>query len=107
MKYNSMQSNASNPMSLLININSREDEFSPLKNADTAAKDTPTTSRLALYNQHRRFLHSAGATIEGSDDEGVEISPLVTFAGEGLEEYSGKHMKTPICIDHRETQNGC
>jgi len=76
----------------------REDEFSPLKNADTAAKDTPTTSRLALYKQHGRFLEAAGANVEGTEDEAVEISPLVTFAGEGLEEYTGKLLKTPVTI---------
>ena len=93
---------------------SREDEFSPLKNADTAAKDTPTTSRESLYRQHRlgnqvnifiihnslffrSFLEAAGATFEGSDNV-VEISPLVSFAGEGLEDYDGKVIKTPVSI---------
>jgi len=75
----------------------REDEFSPLKNADTAAKDNPTTSRESLFRQHRSFLETAGATIEGSENV-VEISPLVSFAGEGLEEYKGKLLKTPISI---------
>jgi len=75
----------------------REDEFSPLKNADTAAKDTPTTSRESLIKQHRSFLEAAGATIEGTENV-IEISPLVSFAGEGLEEYDGKVLKTPICI---------
>eukprot|EP00092_Neocalanus_flemingeri_P002057 GFUD01002196.1.p1 GENE.GFUD01002196.1~~GFUD01002196.1.p1 ORF type:complete len:491 (+),score=139.43 GFUD01002196.1:105-1577(+) len=82
----------------------REDEFSPLKNADTAAKDTPTTSRQSLYMQHRRFLETAGATVEGADKDAVEISPLVTFAGEGLEEYAGKLLKTPITIGHCAAQ---
>jgi len=75
----------------------REDEFSPLKNADTAAADNPTTSRESLFRQHRSFLEAAGATIEGSDNV-VEISPLLSFAGEGLEEYKGKLLKTPISI---------
>ena len=84
----------------------REDEFSPLKNADTAAKDTPTTSRQALYQQHRRFLEASGATVEGAENDAVEISPLVTFAGEGLEEYNGKLIKTPVNIGHCTTHNG-
>jgi len=75
----------------------REDEFSPLKNADTAAKDTPTTSRESLYRQHRSFLETAGATFEGTDNV-VEISPLVSFAGEGLEDYDGKVIKSPFTI---------
>jgi len=76
----------------------REDEFSPLKNGDTAAKDSPTTSRQSLYRQHRSFLETSGATVEGEENAVVEISPLVTFAGEGLEDYDGKVMKTPITI---------
>jgi len=77
----------------------REDEFSPLKNADSAAKDTPTTARLSLFDQHRRFLESNGAVVEVTEDPTVEISPLVTFSGEGLEEYSGQKLKTPLIIN--------
>ena len=35
----------------------RDDEFSPLKNAAGAAKDTAETSRNALYQQHRFESH--------------------------------------------------
>lgn len=84
----------------------REDEFSPLKNADTAAKDTPTTSRQSLYRQHRSFLETSGATVEGIENDVVEISPLVTFAGEGLDDYNGKVLKTPISIGKSHLQNG-
>jgi UDP-N-acetylglucosamine/UDP-N-acetylgalactosamine diphosphorylase len=60
----------------------RTDEFSPLKNAPGTGADDPETSRRDLLAQHRRFLEAAGATVQ----EGVEIelSPLVTYAGEGL-----------------------
>ena len=46
---------------------------------------------------NRSFLEAAGASIEGSENV-IEISPLVSFAGEGLEEYEGKVLKTPIRI---------
>lgn len=38
----------------------REEEFSPLKNADTAARDTPSTARRSLLSQHYRWAIKAG-----------------------------------------------
>ncbi|KAH0838069.1 nucleotide-diphospho-sugar transferase [Lanmaoa asiatica] len=66
----------------------RKDEFSPLKNAPGTGSDDPETSRRDLLDQHQRFLEDAGARLK----EGVEIelSPLVTYAGEGLESVKGK-----------------
>lgn len=39
----------------------REEEFSPLKNADSADRDSPSTSRRALLAQHCRWALQAGA----------------------------------------------
>ncbi|KAG9314107.1 nucleotide-diphospho-sugar transferase [Chiua virens] len=66
----------------------RKEEFSPLKNAPGTGSDDPDTSRRDLLDQHRRFLENAGARLK----EGVEIelSPLVTYAGEGLESVKGE-----------------
>ncbi|KAM6958774.1 UDP-N-acetylhexosamine pyrophosphorylase-like protein 1 [Aplochiton taeniatus] len=79
----------------------REEEFSPLKNADEQAVDTPTTARDSLLAQHYRWALAAGAIF--LDDHGkplpsnlkeasagpppavCEISPLVSYFGEGLE----------------------
>lgn len=59
----------------------RDEEFSPLKNADKAgASDTPTTSRQALLNLHKQYVQEAGGRVEGQ----VEISPLLSYAGENL-----------------------
>ncbi|KDQ63247.1 hypothetical protein JAAARDRAFT_119935 [Jaapia argillacea MUCL 33604] len=69
----------------------RNEEFSPLKNAPGTGSDDPETSRRDLLSQHKRFLEAAGAKV----DEGVEIeiSPVVSYAGEGLESVKGKIFK--------------
>lgn len=66
----------------------REEEFSPLKNAPGTGSDDPDTSRRDLLAQHRRFLEGAGAKV--AEDVEIELSPLVTYAGEGLESVKGK-----------------
>ncbi|KAH9486279.1 UDP-N-acetylhexosamine pyrophosphorylase [Psilocybe cubensis] len=66
----------------------RKEEFSPLKNAPGTGSDDPETSRRDLLAQHKRFLENAGAKVaEGVE---IEISPLVSYAGEGLESIKGK-----------------
>ncbi|KAF8910115.1 UDP-N-acetylglucosamine diphosphorylase [Gymnopilus junonius] len=66
----------------------RKEDFSPLKNAPGTGSDDPETSRRDLLSQHKRFLEHAGAQIK--DDVEIEISPLVSYAGEGLEAVKGK-----------------
>ncbi|XP_074660359.1 UDP-N-acetylhexosamine pyrophosphorylase-like isoform X2 [Tubulanus polymorphus] len=96
----------------------REDEFSPLKNADGAAKDTPTTSRQSVFHLHRRFITEAGGKLtwkDGSkiadapsekdvDTVHVEVSPLVSYLGEGLEKLvNGKTFIPPVHIERTST----
>ncbi|EMD32560.1 hypothetical protein CERSUDRAFT_118608 [Gelatoporia subvermispora B] len=66
----------------------RNEEFSPLKNAPGTGSDDPETSRRDLLSQHKRYLERAGATV--ADDVEIELSPLVTYSGEGLESVKGK-----------------
>ncbi|EZA57056.1 hypothetical protein DMN91_007071 [Ooceraea biroi] len=59
----------------------REEEFSPLKNSDSADQDCPCTARADLLNLHKKWLLDAGAKYVG---ENVEVSPLLSYAGEDL-----------------------
>ncbi|KAG0325997.1 UDP-N-acetylglucosamine pyrophosphorylase [Dissophora globulifera] len=88
----------------------RREEFSPLKNAPGTGEDCPETSRRDILQQHLRFIENAGGKIVvGEDDEQlegvptVEISPLVSYSGEGLQQVvAGKSIKTPILINTLE-----
>ncbi|XP_034047515.1 UDP-N-acetylhexosamine pyrophosphorylase-like protein 1 [Thalassophryne amazonica] len=96
----------------------REDEFSPLKNAEGAATDTPTTARNALLAQHCRWAAAAEATVLDEHQNTVpaaarappggappalcEISPLVSYFGEGLEPLlKGRTLSTPFILDEK------
>lgn len=100
----------------------REEEFSPLKNADGAPLDTPTTARRSLLAQHYRWILAAGgsfldeqnkpftpkhSTAQNEDPPAVcEISPLVSYFGEGLEMLlNQKNLKSPFILDENEAKN--
>lgn len=60
----------------------REDEFSPLKNAKGTGEDDPDTSKRDILKQGTRWVESAGGTVvseAGPLDDGVEVSPLISF----------------------------
>lgn len=52
----------------------REEEFSPLKNADSADRDNPSTTRRALLAQHYRWALQAGAHF--LDAHGAQLTEL-------------------------------
>ncbi|EDN07906.1 UDP-N-acetylglucosamine pyrophosphorylase [Histoplasma capsulatum] len=82
----------------------REDEFSPLKNARGKGEDDPDTSKRDIMRQGARWIRAAGGVVEAESDEtsGVEVSPLISYAGEGLDFLKGRTIKAPAVIE-RET----
>ncbi|XP_073822748.1 UDP-N-acetylglucosamine pyrophosphorylase mmy [Musca autumnalis] len=74
----------------------RDEEFSALKNADSAGKDCPSTARSDLYRLHKKYVEAAGGIVHGED---CEISPFVSYAGENLAPLvEGKSFTTPLYL---------
>eukprot|EP00759_Apiculatamorpha_spiralis_P046610 PhF_6_TR42901/c0_g1_i1/m.65004/K00972/UAP1; UDP-N-acetylglucosamine/UDP-N-acetylgalactosamine diphosphorylase len=76
----------------------REEEFSAVKNAEGAARDTPSTARRDMDALHRKWLLQAGAKIESVGF--IEISPLLSLEGEGLSSYSGVTVAAPAYLQN-------
>jgi len=84
----------------------RKDEFAPVKNGQGSPCDSPESACSMLYAQSRRWLEAAGAVLVNDSGEAicegegavVEISPLTSYGGEGLEHYSGVTIKTPCTL---------
>ncbi|KAI8067923.1 nucleotide-diphospho-sugar transferase [Gongronella butleri] len=81
----------------------RKEEFSPLKNAPGSGADCPETSRRDLMDQHIRFIERAGGSVKTDSDDAVfELSPWVSYSGEGLADIvKGKTFVTPCVIETR------
>ncbi|KAG6015309.1 hypothetical protein E4U54_003730 [Claviceps lovelessii] len=75
----------------------REDEFSPLKNARGKFQDDADTSKTDIMAQGRRWAAAAGATVVC--DGGVEVSPLISYGGEGLEKLKGTTITAPAVLE--------
>lgn len=73
---------------------SRVEEFSPLKNGPGAGVDDPSTSRRDLLEQSSRWLTAVGAILDGV----VEVSPLTSYGGEGLEKYKAKRLESEFIV---------
>ena len=60
----------------------REEEFAPVKNA--AGSDSPASARELILNMHRSWAMNMGLSEVEIGDGKVEISPLISYAGEGI-----------------------
>jgi len=78
------------------------DEFAPVKDTPGGTGDTPEKARGMISQQAQRWLKAAGATLVGGggqgSDDGCEISPLMSYEGEGLESYKGKEVYVPFSL---------
>ena len=82
----------------------REHEFAPVKNPPGASSDSPDTARQLIYALNRQRIFAAGGKLandaEGSAQLAIEISPLVSYQGEGLEErLGGKELTLPVRLE--------
>lgn len=82
----------------------RDEEFSPLKNADSVGKECATTARNDIYRYHKKLIENAGGIVHGEE---CEISPLLSYAGEGLVQLvNGKTFTSPVYLKSaQETEN--
>ena len=77
----------------------REEEFAPVKNAPGSKTDSPDTARALFSQLCRRRLLAAGVKFGGDASALCEISPLVSYQGEGLEEHAGRTLTPCIRLD--------
>lgn len=78
----------------------REEEFSPLKNADSAGKECASTARNDIYQYHKKLVEAAGGCIDG---DVCEISPLLSYCGEDIEKLvSGQTFTAPVHLKCNE-----
>jgi UDP-N-acetylglucosamine/UDP-N-acetylgalactosamine diphosphorylase len=78
----------------------RDEEFSALKNADTAGKDCPSTARLDIYRLHKKYIEQANGIVIGEE---CEISPLLSYSGEGIDSLvAGKNFDAPVHLQSAE-----
>jgi UDP-N-acetylglucosamine/UDP-N-acetylgalactosamine diphosphorylase len=78
----------------------RDEEFSALKNADSAGNDCPSTARMDIYRLHKKYIENANGVVTGDE---CEISSLLSYGGEGIQNLvSGKNLDAPIYLKSAE-----
>jgi hypothetical protein len=67
-------------------------------------RHSSSLSLLAPLPQHARGLRAAGAVLEAADGAAddaplvAEVSPLLSYAGEGLRAYAGMRIRCPALL---------
>lgn len=76
----------------------RDEEFSALKNSDEVGKDCPSSARKDIYRLHKKWIEKAGGKFD-EEDVVCEISPLLSYSGEGLEKIvEGQIFSSPLYL---------
>jgi len=79
---------------------SRSQEFAPVKNPPGDAADSPDTARTMFSCQCKQWFTTAGGSLKGDPDALFEISPLLSYRGEGLDSLaSGKYLELPTHLE--------
>jgi len=75
----------------------RHEEFAPVKNAAGSLTDSPDTARALVLDLHRSWIQAAGGVTQedGTSRPCVEVSPLASYAGEGLQDRARGLVFTP------------
>lgn len=75
----------------------REEEFAPVKNAPGSKTDSPDQAREMISNLAKAWVQEAGAVLKQINDNPCEVSPLTSYAGEGLRELvQDKEINCPF-----------
>ncbi|XP_066149182.1 UDP-N-acetylhexosamine pyrophosphorylase-like [Euwallacea fornicatus] len=78
----------------------RTSEFSPVKNSDVSKRDCFATAKRDLLALHKTWVENNGGKCQGA---GVEVSPRLSYEGEGLDFVRGKEFKeNEVLITDRE-----